>query len=69
MNTQTIKKELTSVRDLEWDARQQRVVAWTFLVSAIGVALILGFGTFLGNQESPFFFIQLKSILIIVCFH
>ncbi len=48
MTTQTIQKELTSVRDLEWNARQRKVVALTFLVSAAGVALILGLGTLLG---------------------
>ncbi len=46
--TQTIQKELTSVRDLERNARQRKVVSWTFLVTAIGTALILGLGTFLG---------------------
>jgi len=47
--TQTPQKELTSVRDLEWTARQGKVVASTFLVSGIGVALILVLGTLLGN--------------------
>ncbi len=47
--TQTPQKELTSVRDLEWTARQGKVVASTFLVFGIAVALILGLGTFLGN--------------------
>jgi len=48
MTTQTIQKEITSVR-LEWDARQQKVVALTFVVSAVGVALILGLISLLGN--------------------
>jgi len=48
MTTQTTQKELTSVRDLEWDARQQKVVVLTFLVSAAGVALILGLASLLG---------------------
>jgi len=47
--TQTPQKELTSVRDLEWTARQGKVVASTFLVFGIAVALILGLGTLLGN--------------------
>jgi len=49
MTTQTTRKEITSVRGLGWDARQQKVVAWTFLVSAVGVALILGLVSLLGN--------------------
>ena len=49
MTTQTIQKEITSVRDLEWDARQRKVVALTFVVSAVGVALILGLISLLGN--------------------
>jgi len=48
MTTQTTQKEITSVR-LEWDARQQKVVALTFVVSAVGVALILGLVSLLGN--------------------
>ena len=47
--TQTPQKELTSVRDLEWNAKQRKVVALTFLVTGISVALILGLGTLLGN--------------------
>jgi len=52
MSTQTIQTtqtELTSVRGFEWNAKQRKVVALTFLVSGIGVALILGLGTLLGN--------------------
>ena len=49
MTTQTTQKEITSVRGLGWDARQQRIVAWTFVVSAVGVALILGLVSLLGN--------------------
>ncbi len=48
MTTQTTQKELTSVSDFEWDARQQKVVALTFVVSAAGVALILGLASLLG---------------------
>jgi len=48
MTTQTTQKELTSIRNLEWDARQQKVVALTFVVSAAGVALILGLISLLG---------------------
>ena len=50
MTTQTIQKELTSVRDLEWNARQRKVVALTFVVSAAGVALILGLVSLLGHH-------------------
>ncbi len=49
MSTQTTQEELTSTTSLAWNARQQKVVALTFLVSGIGVALILGLGTLLGN--------------------
>ena len=49
MSTQTTQTELTSVRGFEWNAKQRKVVAATFLVSAIGIALILGLGTLLGN--------------------
>ena len=49
MTTQTTRKEITSVRGLGWDARQQKVVALTFVVSAVGVALILGLILLLGN--------------------
>jgi len=49
MTTQTTRKEITIVRGLGWDARQQKVVAWTFLVSAVGIALILGLVSLLGN--------------------
>ena len=49
MSTHTTQTELTSVRGFEWNARQRKVVALTFLVSAIGVVLILGLGTLLGN--------------------
>ena len=52
MSTQTIQTtqtELTSVGGFEWNAKQRKVVALTFLVSAIGIALALGLGTLLGN--------------------
>ena len=49
MTTQTTQKELTSIGDLKWDAKHQKVVALTFVVSAAGVALILGLITLLGN--------------------
>ena len=48
MTTQTTQKELTSIRDFEWDARQQKIIALTFVVSAAGVALILGLASLLG---------------------
>jgi len=42
--TQTAQKELTSVRDLVWTARHQKVVDLTFLVSGIGgiIGIICG---------------------------
>jgi len=49
MTTQTTEIELASVRGFEWNAKQRKVVAVTFLVSAIGIALILGLGTLLVN--------------------
>ena len=49
MNSQTVKQESTSIRDIEWDARQQKAISLSFLVTGLGIALILGFGTFLGN--------------------
>jgi len=49
MNAQTVKQELTSIRDLEWDARQRKVVSLSFLATGLCTALILGLGTFLGN--------------------
>ena len=49
MTTEITQTELTSVRGFEWNARQRKVVAMTFLVSAIGIVLILGLGTLLGN--------------------
>jgi len=49
MTTETTQTELTSVRGFEWNAKQRKVVALTFLVSSIGVVLILGLGTLLGN--------------------
>ncbi len=49
MNAQTVKQESTSIRDIEWDARQQKAVSLSFLATGLGTALILGLGTFLGN--------------------
>ncbi len=46
--TQTTQKELTSTTSLAWDARQRKIVISSFLVTAIGTALILGLGTLLG---------------------
>ena len=60
MNAQTVKQETTSIRGLEWDARVRKVVSLSFLAIGLGTALILAVGTFLGNSEFPFFFIQLK---------
>ncbi len=49
MNAQTVKQESTSIRDIEWDARQRKAVSLSFLATGLGIALILGFGTFLVN--------------------
>ena len=49
MNTQTVKQETTSIRDLEWDARVRKVVSLSFLATGLGTALIFAVGTFLGN--------------------
>ena len=49
MNADMIKQESTSIRDIEWNARQQKAIALSFLATGLGIALILGFGTFLGN--------------------
>ena len=49
MNSQLIQKQTTSIRGIEWNARQQKVVSLSFLATGLGIALILGFGTFLGN--------------------
>ncbi len=50
MSTQTPETELTSVRGFEWNAKQRKVVALTFVVSAAGVALILGLVSLLGHH-------------------
>ena len=49
MNSQTIKQESTNIRDIEWDARKQKAVSLSFVATGLGIALILGVGTFLGN--------------------
>jgi len=49
MTTQTTQKELTSTTSLAWDARLQKIVISSFLVTGLGTALILGLGTLLGN--------------------
>ena len=49
MNAQTVKQEITSIRDLEWDARVRKVVSLSFLATGLGTALIFAVGTFLGN--------------------
>jgi len=49
MNAQTVRQESTSIRDLEWNARQRKVVSLSFLATGLGTALILGLGTLLGN--------------------
>jgi len=49
MSTQTTQKEPTSTTSLAWNARQQKIVILSFLVTGLGTALILGLGTLLGN--------------------
>jgi len=49
MNTQTVKQESTSIRDIEWNAAQRKAVSLSFLATGLGIALILAVGTFLGN--------------------
>ena len=49
MNTQTVKQEYTSIRDIEWNAVQQKAVSLSFLAIGLGTALVLAVGTFLGN--------------------
>ncbi len=49
MTTQTIQKGSTSIRDIVADARLRKVLSLNFLATGLGIALILGFGTFLGN--------------------
>ncbi len=49
MNTLQIQKEPTNIRDIEWDTKLRKVVPLSFLATGLGTALILGFGTFLGN--------------------
>ncbi len=47
--TQTIQKGSPSIRDVVWDAKLRKVLALNFLASGLGIALILGVGSFLGN--------------------
>jgi len=47
--TQTIQNGPPSIRDIVVDARLRKVLALNFLASGLGIALILGVGTFLGN--------------------
>ncbi|MCH7758694.1 MAG: hypothetical protein IIA19_09540 [Thaumarchaeota archaeon] len=49
MNTLPVRKEPTSIRDIEWDTRLRKGVPFSFLATGLGTALILGFGTFLVN--------------------
>jgi len=49
MNTLPVQKEPTCIRDIEWDTNLRKVVPLSFLAAGLGTALILGFGTFLGN--------------------
>jgi len=49
MSTQTIHKESTSMKGIEWDAVQRKAVAFSFLATGLGTAMILSFGTFLVN--------------------
>jgi len=49
MTTQTIQEGSPSIRDIVWNGRLRKVLALNFLVSGLGIALILGVGIFLGN--------------------
>ncbi len=49
MTTQTIQNGPPTIRDIVVDAKLRKVLAWTFLATGLGIALILGVGTFLGN--------------------
>jgi hypothetical protein len=47
--TVTIQKGPPSIRDIVVDAKLRKVLTLNFLASGLGIALILGMGTFLGN--------------------
>ena len=47
--TEAIQKGSPSIRDIVVDAKLRKVLALNFLASGLGLALILGVGTFLGN--------------------
>jgi len=47
--TQTIQKGSPSIRDIVVDARLRKVLDLNFSASGLGIALILGVGTFLVN--------------------
>ncbi|MFB3096905.1 MAG: hypothetical protein ACE1YX_04385 [Nitrosopumilaceae archaeon] len=49
MTTQTIQNGPPTIRDIVVDARLRKVLSLNFLASGLGIALILGVGTFLGN--------------------
>jgi len=49
MSNQTIQKGSPSIRDIVVDARLRKVLVLSFLASGLGIALILGVGSFLGN--------------------
>jgi len=49
MKTQTIQNGPPTIRDIVVDAKLRKVLAWTFLATGLGIALIIGVGTFLGN--------------------
>jgi len=47
--TQTIQNGPPSIRDVVVDAKLRKVLSLNFLASGLGIALILGIGTFLVN--------------------
>jgi len=47
--TQAIQKGSPSIRDIVVDTRIRKVLALNFLASSLGIALILGVGSFLVN--------------------
>jgi len=47
--TQTIQNGSPTIRDIVVDARLRKVLSLNLLASGLGIALILGVGTFLGN--------------------
>ncbi len=47
--SQTIQKELNSIRDSGWGAGERKAVSLSVLAIGLSTAFILGFGTLVGN--------------------